>query len=253
MTRTLTLATIAFLLSTSGSSAVGFMTQINCASDYYAYCSQFQVGSKELRLCMRRVGPKLSKSCLNALIADGEVSKAEVEKKKQEIIAAKNPAKQSSAEKQKSEQPKQKRTAIAKADDEPQSADALRSRTQDKKPSREIEASRKTEKLTLDDQTFAALKQRQPKFIEEAAAEETSKSQDPDKRPQMSVGDPGSAKSDKPREQSRATIHKRKTAKKSKAENPSDHKKTKTKLAAKKEKHQSANRNGGSVKRVAGE
>ena len=69
------------------------MTQINCASDYYAYCSQFQVGSKELRLCMRRVGPKLSKSCLNALIADGEVSKAEVEKKKQEIIAAKNPAK----------------------------------------------------------------------------------------------------------------------------------------------------------------
>lgn len=246
-------ATAAFLLPASGASAVGFMTQMNCASDYYAYCSQFQVGSKELRLCMRRVGPKLSKACLNALIADGEVSKAEVEKKKQEILAAKNPAKQPPPAKQKSEEPKQKRTAIAKADDEPQSADAPRSRAPDKKPNRDVEASSKAEKLTLNEQTFAALKQRRPKFIEEAAAEEAPKSQDPDKQARPSVGDPVVAKSDKPREQSHAKGHKKKTAKKSKIENSSDHKKTKTKLAAKKEKHPSVNQSGTAVKRIAGE
>ncbi|MBN9281238.1 MAG: hypothetical protein J0H37_03045, partial [Hyphomicrobium denitrificans] len=116
MTRTLALAAAALMLSVSSASAIGFLTQMSCASDYYAYCSQFQVGSKELRICMRRAGPKLSKSCLNALIADGEVSKSEVERTRQEILAAKNAGKQPPA-KQKAEEPKQKRTEIAKADD----------------------------------------------------------------------------------------------------------------------------------------
>ena len=252
MMRTLALAATAFLLSASGASAIGFLTQMSCASDYYAYCSQFQVGSQELRVCMRRVGPKLSKSCLNALIADGEVSKAEVEKKRQEILAAKNPSKQSSA-KQKSEEPKQKRTAIAKADDEPQSADVPRSRALDKKSSHKAETPAKSEKLTLNKQTFAALKQRRPRFIEEAAAEEAPKSQDPAKHIQASTGDHVAAKSDKPGEQSHAKKHKRKTAKKSKAENSGSHKKAKTKLAAKKEKQTSATRKGTHAKRIADE
>ncbi|AGK57652.1 hypothetical protein HYPDE_29888 [Hyphomicrobium denitrificans 1NES1] len=247
MTRTLLLATAAFLLSVSGASAVGFLTQMNCASDYYAYCSQFQVGSKELRVCMRRAGPKLSKSCLNALIADGEVSKAEVEKTKQEILAAKNPAKQSPPVKQKGEEQKQKRTAVAKADDAPQATDA-RSR-KEKKPVRETEVSQKTEKLTLNEQTFAALKQRQPKFIEEAAAEEMPKPRDPDKRARSSAAESASAKIDEPHAQHRTSAHKKKTAKKSKAETPSGHKKSKAKVAAKKEKSRNAKRS----KRLAGE
>lgn len=253
MMRTLALAATAFLLSASAASAIGFLTQMSCASDYYAYCSQFQVGSKELRLCMRRVGPKLSKSCLNALIADGEVSKAEVEKKRQEILAAKNPAKQHPPAKQKSEEPKQKRTAIAKADDESQSADVPRSRTSDKKPSHKVETSATSEKLTLNEQTFAALKQRRPKFIEEAAAEEAPKAQDPAKHIQASADDPIAAKSSKPHEQSHAKKHKRKTAQKSKAESSGSHKKAKTKLAAKKEKQTGATRKGVSAKRIAGQ
>lgn len=157
---------------------------------------------------MRRAGPKLSKSCLNALIADGEVSKAEVEKTKQEILAAKNPAKQSPPVKQKGEEQKQKRTAVAKADDAPQATDA-RSR-KEKKPVRETEVSQKTEKLTLNEQTFAALKQRQPKFIEEAAAEEMPKPRDPDKRARSSAAESASAKIDEPHAQHRTSAHKKK-------------------------------------------
>jgi len=247
MTRTLTLATAALLLSASGASAIGFLTQMSCASDYYAYCSQFQVGSKELRVCMRRAGPKLSKSCLNALIADGEVSKAEVEKTKQEILAARAPAKPAAPVKQKSEDQKQKRIAVAKADDALQNSDA-RSRGQ-KKSSREGEAPRKAEKLTINEQTFAALKQRQPKFIEEASAEEMPPPQDADKRVQRPVTASTSAEKDEHREQARATDHKKKSAKKSKAATPSGHKNAKAMRAAEKEKRLTANR----TKRLAGE
>lgn len=49
-----------------------------CFSDYFKYCKSHKVGSLSLRSCMRDAGPKLSPSCLNALVAAGEVSKAEV-------------------------------------------------------------------------------------------------------------------------------------------------------------------------------
>lgn len=75
--------------STPDANAVGSKSQQNCASDYFAYCSKFEVGSKELRKCMRDNGPKLSKACINALIADGEVSKDEVAQRKEEIASAK--------------------------------------------------------------------------------------------------------------------------------------------------------------------
>src|SRR3954453_23252718 len=94
--RIIALIALALLLGVSDASAVGWKTQLNCASDYYAYCSQYQVGSQEVRQCMRRSGPKLSKACIDALIADGEVSRTEVEKRKVDV-AAKNPAQTKSA------------------------------------------------------------------------------------------------------------------------------------------------------------
>lgn len=59
-------------------SAVGARTKFACAGDYFAFCSMHAVGSSGLRQCMRTNGPKLSKRCINALIADGEVSEDEV-------------------------------------------------------------------------------------------------------------------------------------------------------------------------------
>jgi hypothetical protein len=62
--------------------AVGLRTKMACASDYFAHCSQFSPGSNEVRQCMRAVGAGLSKSCVTALIADGEVSQAEVNRRR---------------------------------------------------------------------------------------------------------------------------------------------------------------------------
>jgi hypothetical protein len=58
--------------------AVSLRVQMACASDYYAYCSQHDPDGPGVRQCMRANGLKLSASCVNALIAAGEVSKAEV-------------------------------------------------------------------------------------------------------------------------------------------------------------------------------
>ena len=62
--------------------AVGLRTKMACASDYFAHCSQFSPGSSEVRQCMRAVGAGLSKGCVSALIADGEVSQSEVNRRR---------------------------------------------------------------------------------------------------------------------------------------------------------------------------
>ena len=52
-----------------------------CVGDFLAYCSQHDPDGPGARRCMRANGPKLSKSCINALIAAGEVSQAEVNRR----------------------------------------------------------------------------------------------------------------------------------------------------------------------------
>lgn len=44
-----------------------------CANDYFAHCSMHPVGTPGVRKCMRAVGPRLSKPCISALVAAGEV------------------------------------------------------------------------------------------------------------------------------------------------------------------------------------
>ena len=53
-----------------------------CAKDYKAHCGQYGIETEALRLCMDRVGRRLSKTCVNALVAEGEVSQAEVNRRK---------------------------------------------------------------------------------------------------------------------------------------------------------------------------
>lgn len=53
-----------------------------CKNDYFAYCGQHAVGSSSLRTCMRDAQDSLSKTCLNALVDDGEVSKEDVSRYK---------------------------------------------------------------------------------------------------------------------------------------------------------------------------
>jgi hypothetical protein len=52
-----------------------------CASDYFAYCSQHDPDGPGVRKCMKSNGSRLSQRCLNALVAAGEVSKSDLERR----------------------------------------------------------------------------------------------------------------------------------------------------------------------------
>jgi hypothetical protein len=62
----------------TGADAVSLRVKLACSIDYHALCSQYASDSPEVRQCMRAAGEKLSPRCLNALIAEGEVSEEEV-------------------------------------------------------------------------------------------------------------------------------------------------------------------------------
>jgi len=53
-----------------------------CANDYRSHCGQYGIETDALRLCMDKAGHGLSKTCIDALVDAGEVSKAEVERRK---------------------------------------------------------------------------------------------------------------------------------------------------------------------------
>lgn len=71
-------ALAAFAVTAPGASAASMRVKAACASDYFAHCSKFNPNSQQTRDCMNNVGEGLSKRCVNALVADGEVSNEEV-------------------------------------------------------------------------------------------------------------------------------------------------------------------------------
>ena len=48
--------------------------QDNCQWDYDKFCNQYGLGTELLDMCFRKNGANLSKGCVDALIAAGEVS-----------------------------------------------------------------------------------------------------------------------------------------------------------------------------------
>ncbi len=192
-------AAVALCTSSSCVYAVGFKTQFNCAGDYYSYCSQFSVGTAELRKCMRDNGPRLSKACINALIEDGEVSRAEVERQKEKILAAR--AKPKGGEHRKIEVAPVKRSAPELAQDAgpaktapsvkktsrndakvkslaavaaPKAAKLAAKPIRAAEPAKAVQApvsaAPTVQTVALDQSTFEALKARGPRFIEEEDA-----------------------------------------------------------------------------------
>jgi hypothetical protein len=71
----------ALALLTTQAAAVSASVQSACASDYLAYCSRHDPDGPGVRRCMRANGLKLSRACVDALIAAGEVSKSEVDRR----------------------------------------------------------------------------------------------------------------------------------------------------------------------------
>jgi hypothetical protein len=66
----------------SAQSAYSKAVQKACAADYHAHCGDYGLETAGLRSCMDRNGRSLSKTCVQALIASGEVSQAEVDRRK---------------------------------------------------------------------------------------------------------------------------------------------------------------------------
>ena len=53
-----------------------------CTSDYKKYCGEYGIETAALRNCMDKNGHSLTKTCVRALIDAGEVSQAEVDRRK---------------------------------------------------------------------------------------------------------------------------------------------------------------------------
>jgi len=53
-----------------------------CAADYHKFCGDYGLESAALRSCMDRNGNSLSPSCVKALVSDGQVTQAEVDRRK---------------------------------------------------------------------------------------------------------------------------------------------------------------------------
>lgn len=54
-----------------------------CQWDYHNFCSQYAIGSELLDICFKQNGPKLSKGCVDALIAAGDTTQAYVDRQKE--------------------------------------------------------------------------------------------------------------------------------------------------------------------------
>lgn len=70
------------LAGVAGAAPISEQLKQACAVEYRAYCNEYGLETAALRLCMDRNGQKLSKTCVNALVRDGQVSQAEVERRK---------------------------------------------------------------------------------------------------------------------------------------------------------------------------
>ena len=70
------------LAGTANAGSYSKAVQKSCAADYHKYCGEFGLETAGLRSCMDRNGKSLSKSCVNALVASGEVTQAEVDRRK---------------------------------------------------------------------------------------------------------------------------------------------------------------------------
>jgi hypothetical protein len=58
-----------------------------CKADYHKHCDTLEVGSEELRACMRSKATELSKECLTALVNNQEVTQQDIENYLKEMEA----------------------------------------------------------------------------------------------------------------------------------------------------------------------
>jgi hypothetical protein len=57
----------------------------HCADDYRKFCHQWGLETKGLENCMRKHGDHLTNACIAALVKGGEVTQAEVDRRKKNL------------------------------------------------------------------------------------------------------------------------------------------------------------------------
>lgn len=72
----------AWLVAPLSAAAYGPKVRRLCANDYMDNCHIHRLGTPELRACMRKAGAKLTPSCVDALVEEGEISAAEVKQRR---------------------------------------------------------------------------------------------------------------------------------------------------------------------------
>ena len=79
------LIAFALVICTAGVAQASRSQIRHCADDYRRFCSQWGLETRGLENCMRRHGDKLTNACIAALVQRGEVSQAEVNRRRQAL------------------------------------------------------------------------------------------------------------------------------------------------------------------------
>lgn len=81
MSRTFVIAAASIVLSaTSALAEVNQAVKDACRDDYHKLCDKLEVGSEELRVCMRSKATDISPACLKALVDNKEVTKEDIDR-----------------------------------------------------------------------------------------------------------------------------------------------------------------------------
>lgn len=93
MNRLLMTASLAIAVAATAAHAeVNEAVKNACRDDYHKHCDKLEVGSPELRACMKSKATELSQGCLQALVDHKEVTEEDVEAYIKEMDAKRNAA-----------------------------------------------------------------------------------------------------------------------------------------------------------------
>ena len=84
--RALTVAAL-LIVGSVGSAQAAHKDVKHCADDYRKFCHQWGLETKGLENCMRKHGDRLTNTCIAALVKSGNVSQADVDRRKKDLAA----------------------------------------------------------------------------------------------------------------------------------------------------------------------
>ena len=86
-TAVLAVSTAFLLMLTVAAGAVTERQKRDCKSDYNRFCQKYELGSEGLRACMSRSIKKVSNRCIAALVAGGDMTKAQADRVRRQKAA----------------------------------------------------------------------------------------------------------------------------------------------------------------------